>query len=183
MAYTQYSLQLHIHINTKSTYISYVNVILFKHRRKEKQCNIMLNFHSTWSLVDSQTAFPVVGWTFIFQFHYYLSSEGTWAWVEDSRWRTTQVRVRDRRSARESSWKHWDGLRCLGNSIYSTLLETQQILLRHLCIHIWGPRSRPSLERRQTDPAAHQRRFGHRWVLSPPWLVFLHVLRLLCSLS
>ena len=92
----------------------------------------MLNFHSTWSLVDSQTAFPVVGWTFIFQFHYYLSSEGTWAWVEDSRWRTTQVRVRDRRSARESSWKHWDGLRCLGNSIYSTLLETQQILLRHL---------------------------------------------------
>ena len=42
------------------------------------------------------------------------------------------MRVKDRRSARESSWKHWDGLRCLGNSIYSTLLETQQILLRHL---------------------------------------------------
>ena len=132
MAYTQYSLQLHIHINTKSTYISYVNVILFKHRRKEKQCNIMLNFHSTWSLMDHRTAFPVVGWMFIFQFHYYLSSEGTWAWVEDSRWRTTQGRVRGRRSARESSWKHWDGLRCLGNSIYSTLLETQRILLRHL---------------------------------------------------
>lgn len=140
MAYTQYSLQLHIHINTKSTYISYVNVILFKHRRKEKQCNIMLNFHSTWSLVGSQTAFPVVGWTFIFQFHYYLSSEGTWAWVEDSRWRTTQVRVRDRRSARESSWKHWDGLRCLGNMVCGVLVfDFAQIELQSGLVYCLSP--------------------------------------------
>lgn len=33
MTYTQYSLQLHIHINTASNYILHVNVILFKQER------------------------------------------------------------------------------------------------------------------------------------------------------
>lgn len=36
MTYTQYSLQLHIHINTASHYISHVNVILFFLNKQEK---------------------------------------------------------------------------------------------------------------------------------------------------
>lgn len=55
MTYTQYSLQLHIHINTASNYILHVNVILFKQTRKGN-CNNMLSFHSTVSLLVHQTA-------------------------------------------------------------------------------------------------------------------------------
>lgn len=55
MTYTQYSLQLHIHINTASNYILHVNVILFKQTRKGNA--VTCSVFSAGSLKSHSTVF------------------------------------------------------------------------------------------------------------------------------
>lgn len=59
MTYTQYSLQLHIHINTASNYILHVNVIPFKQTRKGNAVTCLV--FSAGSLKSHSTVFQQQG--------------------------------------------------------------------------------------------------------------------------
>lgn len=126
MACAQYSLQLHIHINTISNYILYVNVVLFKQTR-EKRCNAMLSFHHTESLAQHQAMF-LAGWVFTFD-TYPLEAPGLGV-RGGERPPTSGSRTGAAAKEREAGGTpHTAGLR---NSVYSTSLEMQPVLLRRL---------------------------------------------------